>query len=75
MVKQKKEKEEEKDTVRFTISMPGDAYEDFKAKAKSADVSMSKFMHRAGSIVNTEQIIDFPKHSGGVATLDEQTKS
>ena len=61
-----------KKTVRFTVSMPSDAYGNFKKKAQDADVSMSKFIHRAGSIVETEQIIDYPKYGGGVPSQSEQ---
>lgn len=57
------------DSVRFTVVIPRSAYDHMKEKARFADVSMNKFLVRAGSIVTKEQVASPPwMASSGAAT-------
>jgi len=48
-----------------------------KEKASTADISMNKFLCRAGSVVTAQQVAHPPgfNYSGGVPTLDEVKNS
>ena len=53
-------KSTESDTVKLTVSIPRESYENMKAKAEFADISINKFLNRAGSIVTPEQVASPP---------------
>lgn len=69
-------KGDETETVRFTVIIPREAYEHMKAKAQAADISMNKFLCRAGSVVTTEQVAVPPGfNSGGAVSYEEYLKN
>ncbi len=46
-----------KDIVKLEVRIPRELYENMKAKAHVADISINKFLNRAGSVVKVEDII------------------
>ncbi len=57
---------------KFTISMPEEAYELYKAKAGAGGMSLSQFLYRAGSVTTVEQAVTFPleQNAGTISKLD-----
>lgn len=47
-------------TKKFSVSMPTEAYDLYKAKAQQAGLSISQFLYRAGSITSVKQAVMFP---------------
>jgi len=50
---------------KFTVVFPKEGYRLIKEKAKRADMSLSKFLTRAGSIISVKEIIEAPLHNYG----------
>ncbi len=44
-------------TVKLTLRMKKDLYEQIKVKAKAADISINKLINRAGVVVKVEDIV------------------
>lgn len=60
-----------KKVVKLTVVIPQESYGNMKLKAQTADISINKFLNRAGSIVTTEQIVNFPlMNNVGAATYE-----
>ncbi len=64
------------DEVKLVVRIPRESYENMKIKAQGADVSINKFLNRAGSIVTTQQIANFPltRDTNGAASTSEIIK-
>lgn len=45
-----------KDRVKLTVIIPRESYENMKQKAEFADISINKFLNRAGTVVTQEQV-------------------
>lgn len=59
------------DVVKLVVRIPRESYENMKQKAHAADISVNKFLNRAGSVVTIDQVVQPPGYSGGAATIKE----
>jgi len=60
--------------VKLVVRISAESYENMKLKAQAADVSINKFLNRAGSIVTTQDIVNFPLQNVGTVSQTEIKK-
>lgn len=59
------------DVVKLVVRIPRESYENMKKKAQSADISVNKFLNRAGSVVTVDQVVNPPGYTGGAVSVME----
>ena len=64
-----------KDEVQLNVRIPAASYANMKLKAQEADISINKLLNRAGSIVTTQQLVEFPLTSSqGAVTVENSSQ-